>query len=106
VPVRRATADVASATAAGRMQRSSPVQGRTAGSQAAGPSGGYVKGAAAAAGNSSVAGPRRATVDVAGKGSLHMMSRNSYLQVRAEHVAGHCAVFRVNQFCSHHAASH
>ncbi|WIA17551.1 hypothetical protein OEZ85_014378 [Tetradesmus obliquus] len=76
VPVRRATADIAG------LQRSSPVQGRTAGSQAAGAGGGYGKGAAAAAGSSSssVAGPRRATVDAGSKGSLHMMSRNSYLQ--------------------------
>jgi hypothetical protein len=87
VPARRATADVAGAAAASRVQRSSPVQSRTAGSPAAaaGASGGYAKGSgAAAAGGSgqSAAGPRRATVDAGAKGSLHMMSRNSYLQVR------------------------
>jgi hypothetical protein len=84
--VRRAAADVTSTVAAGRMQRSSPVPaGRTAGSPAAGAGGGYGKTAAAAAGGSSspVPGPRRATTDVGPKGSLHMMSRTSYLQVRA-----------------------
>jgi hypothetical protein len=67
------------------MQRSSPVQGRTGGKPVGGVAGGYAKGSAAAAAgfSSSAAASRRATVDAGAKGSLHMMSRNSYLQVRA-----------------------